>query len=229
MTIHKPTLLKMLKDFIVENYKENDIDILLYLVEKIILHHPENNCIKKGDWRLWDDIPANKSLFTCDKNCGMPIGNLTSQCFANFYMHYFDIYMRDTYKYYGRYVDDFYIISKNKYAITKSVDKISNDLYSNLNVTLHKDKLYIQHYSKGVKFTGAVVKKSRIYMANRSIGTLYNKLYTFNRNPCQEMSVPFIQSLNSYFGFLKHYCSYNIKKKIVNRISKEWFKYLELK
>nr|DAX06017.1 MAG TPA: hypothetical protein [Bacteriophage sp.] len=64
---------------------------------------------------------ANKSLFTVDKDYGLPIGNLTSQMFANFYLNTFDKLMVEKFKYYGRYVDDFFVISKDKKLLLDSV------------------------------------------------------------------------------------------------------------
>jgi hypothetical protein len=66
-------------------------------------------------------LPANKSLFTVDKDYGLPIGNLTSQMFANFYLNTFDKLMVEKFKYYGRYVDDFFVISKDKKLLLDSV------------------------------------------------------------------------------------------------------------
>lgn len=53
MSIHKPTLFKMLKSFILENYKGADIDILLYLVKKVVLNKPHYNCIRRSQPNLW--------------------------------------------------------------------------------------------------------------------------------------------------------------------------------
>ena len=78
MSIHKPTLYRKLEQFIYNKYKEEDIDILLYLVKKIVLNNPELNCIKRSPPRMWKGLPKNKSLFTINKDYGVPIGNLTS-------------------------------------------------------------------------------------------------------------------------------------------------------
>lgn len=47
-------------------------------------------------------------------NKGLAIGNLTSQCFANFYMYFFDDFMSTMFKFYGRYVDDYFVIAETK-------------------------------------------------------------------------------------------------------------------
>ena len=66
--------------------------------------------------------------------------------------------MKYNFIYYGRYVDDFFIISKTKTKLTQYVSIIKYKLYSELKVKLHPDKIYIQHYSKGVNFIGATIK-----------------------------------------------------------------------
>ena len=226
MTIHKPTLWEALRLFILDKYKGSDIEVLLYLVQKVVLHHPERNCIKKGNERLWDDLPKNKSLFTCGDDYGLPIGNLTSQCFANFYLSEFDMLMKSTFTYYGRYVDDFYIICRDKNKLLKYIKPMSIYLQTKLKVRLHPNKIYIQHYSKGVKFIGAVVKKDRMYVSNSTVSNLYNRIYKNNKCISRYTSVQFIQSLNSYFGFLKHYRTYHIKRRICHLIHNDWYKFL---
>ena len=48
MSIHKPTLLRTLTTFIKENYKEDDVDIILDLVVKVVNNCPQKNCIRKS-------------------------------------------------------------------------------------------------------------------------------------------------------------------------------------
>ena len=227
MSIHKPTLWKMLKEFIEEKYFGEDKEIILWLVEKIVMHCPQYNCIRKTPIHMWDRLAKNKSLFTCGDEYGLPIGNLTSQCFANFYLHWFDLYVEDEFGYYGRYVDDFYIICKDKRHIASFVPYMSNYLYSNLLVKLHPDKIYIQHYKKGVKFIGSVVKGERIYNSNVGISNVYMAIHKFNEFIDISNAEHLVQSLNSYWGFMKHYNSYKEKKKVFNLIDYGWFKYVK--
>lgn len=226
MSIHKPTLWIMLEKFINEKYKGEDKDLLLYLVKKVVLHRPEKNCTRKSPKELWKKLPKNKSLFTCGADYGLPIGNLTSQCFANFYMHSFDVYMKNIFPYYGRYVDDFFVLTRNKNKILKNLNNIDKFLRTTLKLHLHPDKLYIQRYEYGIKFIGSVVKKGRIYIGNRTVGSMYTKIRFFNKRVCLDTLENFMQSMNSYFGFLKHYKTYNVKKRVTKLINKKWFKYL---
>lgn len=228
MSIHKPTLWVLLRDFINEKYHKKDKEILLYLVKKVVFHHPEYNCERKTPAWRWKDLPKNKSLFTCGKDRGLAIGNLTSQCFANFYMHFFDDFMKSKFKYYGRYVDDFFIISDDKQKIVDAISGMAKFLKNKLKVKLHPDKIYIQPYRKGVKFTGSVVKGKKFYIGNQTVAGAYNKIRFYNSHIGENYTDKFIATLNSYFGFFKHYQTFHIKIKIVRLISPEWFKYITI-
>lgn len=226
MSIHKSTLWKMLKEFINDKYNGKDKDILLWLIEKIIMNCPQYGCIRKSHIKMWNRLSKNKSLFTCGDDYGLPIGNLTSQCFANFYLHSFDIMLENKFKYYGRYVDDFYVICKKKRIISSYIPTIKCYLWNSLRVRLHPNKIYIQHYKKGVKFTGSVVKYNRMYISNSTVSNTYMAINRFNGKISAENIEHFVQSLNSYWGFMKHYSSYNVKVKIFKLISYSWFKYM---
>ncbi len=115
MSINKNILFAKLEQFIQEKYNEPGKDLIIKLSKQIILNDPTKNCIIKGNRSDWDDLPETKSLFHSKPNCGLPIGNLTSQVFANFYMDSFDHYVKHDsgIRYYGRYVDYFVVIHES--------------------------------------------------------------------------------------------------------------------
>jgi RNA-directed DNA polymerase len=219
MSINKETLFAKLEQFINEKYKNSDKDFLIKLCKQIIFNDPTKNCIIKGNKSDWNDLPQTKSLFHSQPNCGLPIGNLTSQVFANFYMDTFDHFVKHDLKirYYGRYVDDFVIVHKDKEYLKKVISKISEYLQTELQVTIHPKKIYLQHYSKGVKFLGTVILPNRIYIANRTKGNFYNAIVKQNQiarnhKPSKEELQSFQSSMNSYLGIMKHYKTYKLRK-----------------
>lgn len=230
MSIHKPTLWIMLEKFIWENYTGADMNILLYLVKKVVLHNPELNCIRRSPIQMWNGLAANKSLFTTGKDYGLPIGNLTSQMFANFYLNGFDTVMKERFRWYGRYVDDFYTISRDKQALLDIIPIIREELKTELGVTLHPKKLYLQRYEKGCKFIGSVVKGNILYAGSQTVSNMINNIRKFNRiaelspSYVEENAEHFVCSMNSYFGFLIHYKSYAIRRKLAKLISPAWYK-----
>jgi retron-type reverse transcriptase len=87
MNIDKNILFERLKYFIDQKYFYADKAVILDLCKTVVYNDPTKNCVIKGSAGNWDDLPHNKSLFHSAHNCGLPIGNLTSQIFANFYMN----------------------------------------------------------------------------------------------------------------------------------------------
>ena len=99
MHINKEILFSRLQKFIEAQYKQNDKELVLEICHKIIFNSPTENCIIKGAAKNWEGLPKNKSLFHSPQNSGLPIGNLTSQIFANFYMSAFDHFMKERTRY----------------------------------------------------------------------------------------------------------------------------------
>ena len=224
MSISRSILWNMLEIFLIERYNGSDKDLILWLVEKIVLHDPENHCVRKMPKYMWRDIPANKSLFTNGDGYGLPIGNLTSQMFANFYLTEFDKWMSERFVY-GRYVDDFYVIDYDKRKILKTIPEMRKQL-AKVQVNLHPDKVYIQHYSKGISFIGGVVKKYRIYSGNRTVDNFKMAILRINEiKDRKEQAEHTVQVINSYLGFLKHRRTYNIRKRIIKLLDPSWYKY----
>jgi len=128
MHIHKGFLFERVQLFINQKYHARDKTILLELCRKVIFNDPTKNCIIKGNKKDWENLPENKSLFHSPPNCGLPIGNLTSQIFANFYMNEFDHFIKhkSAIVYYGRYVDDFVIIHSDKDRLKTFLPTISD-------------------------------------------------------------------------------------------------------
>ena len=77
MSIDKNVLWKQIEDLIIKKYQEDDVDWWLWLIKKVLMHRPERKCYKRGNLKLWENLPKNKSLFTSNGK-GLPIGNLTS-------------------------------------------------------------------------------------------------------------------------------------------------------
>jgi len=226
MAINKIFLFEKIKTELIRNVNKFNFDlpITLYLVEKTIFNDPTKDCITKGKQVDWNGLPKTKSLFYVNQNCGLPIGNLTSQLFGNIYLNDFDHFVKRELKikYYGRYVDDFVLVHHNKGYLTSIIPIIRNFLKEKLQLQLHPDKIYLQHYSKGVKFLGVVIKPYRNYIANRTKGNFYetinlwNTIMRKNKKLYQEEIETFMSSINSYLGIMKHYKTYKIRKKMLN-------------
>lgn len=154
----------------------------------------EYNCPRSA----WRGLPSTKSLFGQPKGRGIAIGNLTSQLVSNIYLDQLDRCV--TYElgleHYGRYVDDFYIVSQDKAALVAALHHIGVYLKTTLALTLHPHKRYLQHYNKCVDFLGAVIYPFRIHPGRR---LKRNLLHALSKDDCS------MEANASYRGLVKHY------------------------
>ncbi len=86
----------------------------------------------------------------------MPLGNLTSQFFANVYLNDLDYFVKHKLKakYYIRYVDDFVILHESKSQLEVWKEQINVFLNEQLKLQLHRDKSNIASISQGIDFVG---------------------------------------------------------------------------
>lgn len=159
---------------------------------------------------LWliDNILASFS-----KGIGIPIGNLTSQIFANIYLNELDQFIKHKLKikFYIRYCDDFVILASSKGYLESLILKIEKFLRENLKLSLHENKIIIRKYNQGIDFLGYIVLPHYILPRTKTKRRLLKKLQ-------EKMGQPnFNQSLQSYLGYLSHANTYRIANQIKNK------------
>ena len=117
---------------------------------------------------------------------GMPLGNLTSQFFANIYLNELDQFIKQKLrlKYYIRYVDDFVILHNSKERLERIKVTINKHLKKQLNLELHPDKSKINRLTRGTSLLGfrvfyfhKLLKKSNIRKMDNTLQTLKEKYY----------------------------------------------------
>ena len=194
-----------------------DFDFVKYLTKAIILVDPTINCKIISQCKEWQDLPKNKSLFYTDKDSGLPIGNLTSQLLSNVYLNLLDQYIKRELKckHYGRYVDDFYIVSRDKGFLFKIIPLIEDFLYDKLKLKINKGKTIICNYKHGVEFLGAYVKPYRKYISNKTLRRIKKQCFEIGYNIVQKHNPT--ASINSFLGVFSHYKSHNIKRNVFDK------------
>ena len=132
-----------------------DHEVLLLLLSKQI---SDSHVL----WLLAEIIDSFRSDTTT--RCGLPIGNLTSQLFANVYMNAFDQNMKNELqaKHYARYTDDFIVVSDDWLYVQQIIPNIRAFLVQSLKLALHPDKVSLVKVGRGVDFLGAVLCSFRI-------------------------------------------------------------------
>lgn len=160
--------------------------------------------------------------FQTEDNKGLPLGNVTSQLFANIYLNELDQFVKHRLKvkYYLRYCDDFIILTENRGFLMRLISIISQFLKEKLDLSIHPDKIIIRKYRQGIDFLGYVVLPYHKVLRTKTKRRILKKIIQ-NKNKLVRGLISeecFNQSLQSYFGVLKHCNGYNIKKEIL-RIS----------
>ena len=138
---------------------------------------------------------------------GLPLGNYTSQLFANVYMNELDQYIKRKLrvKYYIRYCDDFIILNPSKERLETIRKDIEVFLNKKLNLYLHEEKIFINQVSRGIDFLGYVIFLHHAILRTRTKKRISRK---FKKNPNKE-------SLASYMGMTKHACANNIRRELL--------------
>lgn len=155
---------------------------------------------------------------------GVPIGNLTSQLFANVYMNEFDQFVKHTLKvkYYFRYTDDFVIVSNTEGYLRELIVPISKFLQERLALSLHPNKISVRKLRQGIDFLGFIVlphhRELRAKTKRRIRGKLRRRIREHKAGSISYQTVE--QSLQSYLGVLSHANAYTLSEQIKNQF---WF------
>lgn len=141
---------------------------------------------------------------------GLPLGNLTSQLFANVYMNELDQFVKHDLKvrYYIRYADDFVIFSDSRERLRYTADSLRAFLHDRLQLRLHEDKIAIRTVGSGVDFLGWVHFPDHRVLRRATKRRMVKRL-TENPKP---------ETLNSYRGLLKH----GNARKLGNEVSRKY-------
>lgn len=185
----------------------------VYLLDVILNLDPLDGCIILGNRNDWNSLPDDKSLFKAAPDCGLPIGNLSSQLFSNVYLNEFDQYCKRVLKarHYGRYVDDAYFVSHDRAWLKSIIPQIRQFLLSELGLELNERKLQITNVQHGVEFLGAFVKPYRTYPSTSSWKRMKKKVRIAVAD--KHLSGKELQAkVNSHLGVMSHYDCYDMRR-----------------
>lgn len=228
MSISKSKLTTMICEYIDKRYR-GDIEDLKWIVSIVVNDHPEQHCNLRSPLESWNYIERDKSLFYIDPDKGIPIGNLISQLLANFYLLEFDKFVSNRFQLYGRYVDDFYIVTKDKKDALEFIPLMREKL-TEVGLTLHTKKFYCQHSSKGVELVGVVLKNGRSYVHNRTVNNAFMAVKRLDKITYPERNIgKFMATVNAYLGFMKIHNTYAIRRNLIDSISLKWWEFIIVK
>ena len=149
-------------------------------------------------WLLFEIIDSAK---------GVPIGNYLSQYFANYYLTYFDHWIKETkqVKHYFRYADDLVILAPDKASLHKLLAEIREYLHTNLKLTVKSNYQVFPVQARGIDFVGYVHYHTHTLM-RKSIKKNFARMIARRPNKA---------SIASYCGWAKHSNSRHLLKKLL--------------
>ena len=146
-------------------------------------------------------------IMLAERLCGIPIGNLTSQFFANLYLNELDHYINKALAVnnYIRYVDDMFILSNDKYSLWRLSEKISQELQS-YRLRFHPNKIHVFRTSEKVDVLGYKVSRTKRWLRNDNGYRFQRKLKVLAQR-YGEGEIPWSKvnsSVQSWIGHAKH-------------------------
>jgi RNA-directed DNA polymerase len=171
-------------------------------------------------------VPAHKQLANAPKGCGLPIGNLSSQFFANVYLDALDQFVKHTLKAkrYLRYVDDFVVVHHDHGQLEAWRFEIERFLAERLKLSL-KDDVRLRPLQDGIDFLGYVVRPTRTLVRPRVVAHARQAFadwehrhvdgYRITATPAEYRAIQ--STAASYSGHLKHANSHRLQHSLQRR------------
>lgn len=168
------------------------------LAEAVLMHDPRTDFEMRGDPRLMDLVPPHKRLMNQPENLGLPIGNLSSQFFANVYLDVLDQHVKHQLRCrrYVRYVDDFVLLHESAQWLNDALVDIAAFLPERIGARLNERKTILQPIDRGIDFVGHVIKPWHRSTRRR---TFHEGLRRVAQAPSADVHV----LANSYFGLMR--------------------------
>jgi RNA-directed DNA polymerase len=166
-------------------------------------------------------LSSNDSREGAKAGQGIPIGNLTSQFFANVYLNRFDHWIKEElgHRFYIRYVDDFVLLHNEKRVLHETLMLIAGYL-AGLNLELHPKKQTIFPVSEGCDFMGYRIwrdhrrlRPSSGYRAQRRMKRLAKR---FGARIIDMFEVR--QSIMAWIGYAKHADTWGLRRAMFDKI-----------
>lgn len=166
------------------------------LAMQVLWHDPREDFEVRSPRHLFNKVPQHKRLTAQPARLGLPIGNLSSQFFANVYLDAMDQFVKHQLRcrHYVRYVDDFVLLHESPQQLNAWLAEI-NAFLPTLGARLNPSKTILQPVDRGVDFVGHVIKPWRRTTRPRSMAQALRRTAAV---PAEDLR----ETANSYFGLL---------------------------
>lgn len=195
-SIHRPTLYRMLKARMVKHGLSEACQRITHaLLRHSTLHYGVHDACTEHERA---QVPAHKQLRNAVPGCGIAIGNLSSQFFANVYLNALDQFIKHTLKVerYLRYVDDFVLVHHDREQLAAWQTQIEQFLKDTLRLSLKSD-IKLRPLSTGIDFLGYVIFPTHRLVRRRVIQHAKAKLHDWQ---CKHVTPRGMRATQTQFG-----------------------------
>ena len=169
-----------------------------------------------------DYFPGDDLLTPCERRRGLPIGNLTSQFFANIYLNPFDHFVKETLKIerYVRYVDDFALFSDDHARLSTARRRIE-DFLATLRVTIHPIKSQVFDMRQGANFLGFRVFPHQTRVRSENLKRARRRFRVQQATYAERLltQAELTQSVRSWVAHLEHGDTWRLRGRIFTRLA----------
>ena len=164
----------------------------------ILWHDPRTDYQLRSAPRLLNRVPQHKRLTAQPAHLGLPIGNLSSQFFANVYLDVLDQFVKHHLhaRHYIRYVDDFVLLHHDPKQLNAWREQIEALLAEGLHARLNPSKTILQPVDRGIDFVGQVILPHRRITRRRTVENALRRIATAAPADLRDTA-------NSYLGLLR--------------------------
>jgi hypothetical protein len=169
-----------------------------------------------ADQKLFNLLVGIIHSFEMSPGKGMPLGNLTSQLFANVYMDPLDKFVKHQLKapYYLRYADDFLLLSNDLGELLGYFVEINSFLKKELKLAVHPDKIYLRKLEWGIDFVGYVARPYYEMPRKKTVKRIRKELNNKKEEDLEKMNA----TLQSNLGYLKHVSAYKVYQELISLV-----------
>jgi RNA-directed DNA polymerase len=202
---------EILKMIIRQKIKDPDV---LWLIDLIIdSSNPQE--------RVIDYFPGDDLFTPMERRKGLPIGNLTSQFFANIYLNGFDHFVKQQLKcrFYARYVDDAVVVASDKNYLWDCCHQMGAYLET-LRLKLHPHKQHVRPVTQGLKFLGQVIYPDCRLLPKKNIRRFMRRMKKYQRLYAEGKMefAPINHSFQSWLGHAKQANTRALRRRIIEKI-----------
>ena len=208
-------------------FQSIDWNILLQLINRTITCPQTYDLIEKIITSYKPATPQSAQLNLFDQShhhqvagirVGSPIGNLTSQLFANVYLNQLDHFIKDRLqeKHYARYMDDFLIIHPDKEHLLRLQSKIKKFLQEKLKLKFHPKKITIKHAKNGIPFVGYRIFYDHVLIRGNTLRRMQKNYRNKVKAQKEDKIIPakLRATESALYGHFNHADTYGLEQKM---------------